>query len=234
METSPREPRFLVNQYQFDDMHLRVGDRFQLESRAHPMQRHYGTLVGFAPGQSVLVRTPFVDGLPVPYTDGQALTARAFTGVGIFAFDTAVQRICVSPFHYLHLDFPATVRGTQIRATERVRVTMPTEVKAAEGGAIPGVVIDVGIGGAMLECSQRFHAGDRVSVYISFALEQMNLTAGFEAEALVHHQLESIERDQARPLHRYGLEFQNLTLGQRVMLQNFVYHQLLQDHQVLI
>lgn len=234
MDTPQREPRFLVTQYQFDDMHLRVGDRFQLESRAHPSQRHYGTLVGFSPGQSVLVRTPFADGLPVPYTDGQALTARAFTGVGIFAFDTAVQRICVSPFHYMHLDFPAEVRGTQIRATERVKVTMPTEVEAAGGACTPGVIVDVGIGGAMLECSRRFYAGDRLNVYISFALEQMHLTAGFKAEALVHHLLESKEPDEARPLHRYGLEFQNLTLGQQVMLQNFVYHQLLQDHQLLI
>jgi hypothetical protein len=30
------------------------------------------------------------------------------------------------------------------------------------------------------------------------------------------------------------LQFQDLTLGQRVMLQNFVYQQLLLDHQVLI
>jgi len=233
MNTTSQPPRFLVTQYQFDDMHLRVGDRFQLESRAHPVQRHYGTLVGFSAGQSVLVKTPFVDGLPVPYADGQALTARAFTGMGVFAFDTAVQRVCVSPFHYLHLDFPATVRGVQIRATERVKVTMPTQVTVA-GTQAPGMISDIGIGGAMLECGRQLHAGDSLSVYVSFALEQMQLKAGFEAEARVHHPLESTQRDQALPLHCYGLEFENLTLGQRVMLQNFVYHQLLQDHQLLI
>ena len=66
MEASQHEPRFLVTQYQFDDMHLRVGDRFQLESHAHPAQRHYGSLVGFSDGQSVLVKTPFVDGCRCP------------------------------------------------------------------------------------------------------------------------------------------------------------------------
>jgi len=233
MEAAPREPRFLVTQYQFDDMHLRVGDRFQLETPAHPDERHYGTLVGYAPGQSVLVRTPFVDNLPVPYTDGQTLTARAFTGMGVFAFDTAVQRVCVSPFHYLHLDFPSAVRGVQIRATERVKVTMPTQVTLA-GEQLPGVIADIGIGGAMLECTRLLHAGEALKVYVSFALEAMQLKAGFEAEARVHRKLETAQRDQATPLHGYGLEFENLTLGQRVMLQNFVYHRLLQDHELLI
>lgn len=233
MEASQREPRFLVTQYQFDDMHLRVGDRFQLEAHAHPAQRHYGSLVGFSAGQSVLVKTPFVDGLPVPYTDGQALTARAFTGRGIFAFDSSVQRVCVSPFHYLHLDFPTEVRGVQIRGTERVKVTMPTQVSIA-GMQVPGVITDIGIGGAMLECDRPLPDGKGLGVFVTFSLEQMQVKAGFEAEATVHRRFESTQPDQATPLHSYGLEFENLTLGQRVMLQNFVYHQLLQDHQLLI
>lgn len=234
MDVSPREPRFLVTQYQFDDMHLRVGDRFQLESPARPAERHYGTLVGYSPGQSVLVKTPFVDGLPLPYADGQPLTARAFTGKGIFAFDTAVQRVCVSPFHYMHLAFPAAVRGTQIRATERVKITLPTRIQLPGGTEEPAMLTDIGIGGAMLECGRRLHAGNRLTVLLRFALEEMNLTAGFTAEALVHREAEAPQPDQAVPLRCYGLEFRNLSVGQRVMLQNFVYHHLLAGHQLLI
>lgn len=234
MEVSQREPRFLVSQYQFDDMHLRVGDRFQLESPARPAERQYGTLVGFSPGQSVLVKTPFVEGLPVPYTDGQQLTARAFTGKGVFAFDAMVQRVCVAPFHYMHLDFPSEVRGVQIRATERVKVTMPTRLQLPGGTEEPAMLSDIGIGGAMLETGHRLHAGNRLTVLLRFALEEMHLTASFSAEALVHREVEAPRPDQAAPLHCYGLEFKNLTVGQMVMLQNFVYHHLLADHQVLI
>jgi c-di-GMP-binding flagellar brake protein YcgR len=234
MEVSQREPRFLVSQYRFDDMHLRVGDRFQLESPAHPAERHYGTLVGFSSGQSVLVKTPFVEGLPVPYTDGQPLTARAFTGKGIFAFDATVQRVCVAPFHYMHLDFPTVVRGVQIRATERVKITLPTRIQLPGGTEEPAMLTDIGIGGAMLECGHRLHAGNRLTVLLRFALEEMNLTAGFTAEALVHREVEASPADRATPAHCYGLEFKNLTLGQRVMLQNFVYHHLLEGHPLLI
>ena len=234
MDDPASKTRFLVSRYQFDDMHLRVGDRFQLENRDQPKQRHYATLVGFAPGQSVLVRTPFVENLPVPYTDGQELTARAFTGMGIFAFETSVQRVCVSPFHYLHLAFPAEVRGTQIRATERVQVTMPTQVSIGDQAPRPGLVTDVGIGGALLELDQILHPGERISVHVTFALEQMQLKAAFEAEATVHTHTGGGRSEEAIQLHHYGLEFQGLTLGQKVMLQNFVYQQLLADHQLLI
>jgi hypothetical protein len=233
MDNPERDPYILVTQFNFDDMHLRVGDRFQLESLADPGQFHYGALLGFLEEQSVLVKTPFVDGLPMPYTDGQALAARAFTGMGIFSFDTAVQRVCVAPFHYLHLDFPATVRGAQIRAAERVKVTMPSQV-TIDGVQLPGIITDVGIGGALLECSRQFQLGDPLCVYVFFGLEQMHLKAGFEAQARVSHLLESAQSEAGIPLHRYGIEFENVTLGQRVMLQNFVYHQLLQDHRLLI
>ena len=84
MDNPQRDPYILVTQFNFDDMHLPVGDRFQLESLADLGQFHYGALLGFSEGQSVLVNTPFVDGPPMPYTDGQALTARAFAGWGFF------------------------------------------------------------------------------------------------------------------------------------------------------
>jgi c-di-GMP-binding flagellar brake protein YcgR len=234
MGESPRKPQFLVTQYQFDDMHVRVGDRFQLESPAHSAERHYGTLVGFSLGQSVLVKTPFVDGLPLPYTDGQALTARAFTGKGIFAFDTSVQRVCVSPFHYMHLSFPLAVRGVQIRASERVKITLPTRIQLPGGTEEPAMLTDIGVGGAMLECGHRLHPGNRLTVQLRFALEEMNLTAGFSAEAVVHRAVDAARPDQAVPVRAYGLEFSGLTTGQMVMLQNFVYHHLLQGHHLLI
>jgi c-di-GMP-binding flagellar brake protein YcgR len=234
MPAAQPEPRFLVSQYQFDDMHLHVGDRFQLETPGPGGALHYGALIGFSPDQSVLVKTPFVDGLPLPYTDGQALIVRAFTGKGIFAFDTAVQRVCVAPFHYLHLDFPQSVRGAQIRTTERVKVYMPTQLKIDGREPAPGVITDLGIGGAAIECNQHLKAKDNLTVQLRFALADMHLTAGFEAHAVVHKQIESTKTDQASALYGYGIEFVDITLGQTVMLQNFVYHQLLADHQVLI
>lgn len=233
MDTPQVKPRLLTTQYQFEDIHPRIGERFQLEAHELPLERHYGSLVGYAPGQSVLVKTPFVAGLPVPYRDGQELTVRAFTGLGIFAFDSAVQRICVSPFHYLHLVYPVEVRGTQIRATERVKVNMPTQV-SREGGATPGVIRDIGIGGAMLECALMLNVGDVLQVQITFTLEQMQVKAGFEALATVQRALPASIEAQPGMVHGYGLEFSNLTLGQRVMLQNFVYHCLLEDQQFVI
>jgi hypothetical protein len=36
------------------------------------------------------------------------------------------------------------------------------------------------------------------------------------------------------PLADYGVAFERLTLGQRVMLQNFVYHHLLHDNRLRV
>lgn len=227
------QPRFLVSQYVFDDMHLHVGDRFQLETSGPGGGRHYGTLVGYVPDLSVVVKTPLLNGLPLPYTDGQAVIVRAFTGRGIFAFDTAVERVCVAPFHYLHLAFPKDVRGVQIRDSERVKVYMPTQIKRGEHTILAGIVTDLGMGGAAIEVEKALPLNEKLTLALRFALEDMHITAGFDAPAVVHKQLES-RKEEAATLHRYGVAFEHITLGQTVMLQNFVYHQLLADHQLMI
>ena len=51
MDNPQRDPYILVTQFNFDDMHLPVGDRFQLESLADLGQFHYGALLGFSEGQ---------------------------------------------------------------------------------------------------------------------------------------------------------------------------------------
>ena len=108
---------------------------------------------------------------------------------------------------------------------------MPTQV-TTDGAQVPGIITD--IGGAQLECERPFQAGDHLSVQVFFDLEQVHLKSSFEAEARVSHPLESAQPDPGSVLQRYGLEFAEITLGLRIMLQNFVYHQLLQDHRQLI
>ncbi|MEJ5212033.1 MAG: flagellar brake protein [Burkholderiales bacterium] len=233
MTDTPNKSSFVVKPFSFADMHLAVGDRVLLETRTPVAGRHYGTLVGYAPGESVLVRTPLEGGLPVPYADGQALTARAFTGVGVFAFETAIQRICTSPFHYLHLVFPDRVRGARIRATERVRVTLPTEITLGTQ-RLPAVITDLGVGGVMLECARRLEPGTSLLVRVAFSLEPLQIQAAFDARARVQRVVERPHPGQALPLADYGLAFERLTLGQKVMLQNFVYHHLLQDHRLRV
>ena len=224
---------FVVKPCAFADMHLAVGDRILLESRGPVPGRHYTTLVGYAPGESVLVRTPVEGGLPVPYADGQSLSLRAFTGIGVFAFDTAIQRICTSPFHYLHLTFPASVRGARIRHTERVRVALPTEIQVGER-RLPALITDLGVGGAMLECAAKLTVGTPLTVHLAFSLEALQIQAAFDARGRIKRIVERRHPEQAVPLADYGVAFERLTLGQRVMLQNFVYHHLLHDNRLRV
>lgn len=219
---------FAVRDYPFAEMHLQVGDRIALESRVRHGERHYATLLGYAPGESVLVRTPIAGGLPVAYADGEALTVHAFTGLGIFSFDTAIQRICTSPFHYLHLTFPECVRGARIRDSERVRVTLPTEITVGSM-RLPAVVTDLGVGGALIECAADLQPGEALTLHLALTLESLGIDAAFDAPARVQRRVARPHPDEAVPLHDYGVAFGPLTTEQRLMLQNFVCHHWLQD-----
>lgn len=128
----------------FTAMKPRVGQRieFQIAPAAlHP--RLFTHLIGYEPGESVLVRTPHENNLPVNVHEGQAVLVRSFDGTRAYAFETTVQRICIAPFLYLHLAYPPEVQYLQVRQDARVPVRLLAEVRAQETW-LPALVLDLG------------------------------------------------------------------------------------------
>lgn len=125
----------------FTAMKPKVGQRieFQIAPAAlHP--RLFTHLIGYEPGESVLVRTPLENNLPVNVHEGQAVLVRSFDGTRAYAFETTVQRICIAPFLYLHLGYPPEIQFLQVRQDARVPVRLLAEARAG-GSWIPALVL---------------------------------------------------------------------------------------------
>lgn len=213
----------------FTETRLKIGQRveFQLTPAAlHP--RLYTHLIGYEPGQSVLVATPRQDNLPVNVHEGQALVLRAFSGTRAYAFETLVQRICISPFLYLHLAYPGEVQYLQIRKDARLPVRLLAEVCLGEHWH-PALILDLGMGGALLETAHALGAaGQAVTLRFAIPVEAMQEEVPLTLSAQVLH----VQRHQdgnAPATWRQGVAFASPGKGERVMLQNFLFGVLLRD-----
>ena len=90
---------------------LQIGDVLQLQfvPPSEIMDRYAATLIGYLPGQSLIITTPRKQGNPILVREGQAFTVRMLQGSNVFGFNARVLKISSKPFPYLHLAYPAEV-----------------------------------------------------------------------------------------------------------------------------
>jgi c-di-GMP-binding flagellar brake protein YcgR len=108
--------------------HLQIGDVLQLQftpSTENP-ERYSATLVGFLPGQSLVITTPRKNSNPIIIRDGQSFTVRMLQGSNIFGFVARVLHVSSKPYPHIHLAYPEDVESAVVRNAPRV----PTELQA--------------------------------------------------------------------------------------------------------
>jgi hypothetical protein len=222
-------------QCSFEQMQLQIGDRLQLEVLSDAARmHHFTTLIGYVPGLSVLVRTPSVRGDPIAVRDGENVLVRAFSGRSVYAFETTVQRVCLSPLSYLHLAYPKLVRANPIRGAERVRVELrgtAVNLQQDPRGIPVGCSIgDLSLTGAQLECEQSLgDKGSRLQVFFGFKLEPQGYEVKLTPEAEIQSARQRSDPERAGEIYSYGIRFGRLHATESLLLQSYIQQVLLTD-----
>ncbi len=222
-------------QCSFEQMHLQTGDRLQLEMLSDPARtHHFTTLIGYVPELSVLVRTPSVRGESIAVRDGETVLVRAFSGRSVYAFETTVQRVCLSPLSYLHLAYPKLVRANPIRGAERVRVELRgTAVNLEEdphGIPVGCTFGDLSLTGAQLECGQSLgNKGSRLQVFFAFKLEPQGYEVKLTPEAEIQSARRRSDPQGGVEIYSYGVRFGRMHATESLLLQSYIQQLLLND-----
>jgi hypothetical protein len=218
----------------FDDMNLQVEDRLEIVlEESVDKTPHFATLIGYARDDALVLRTPLVNGLPLPMREEEQVLVRVFSGLKAYSFSAIVVRVGFSPFPHIYLSFPPTVNGIEIRKSLRVKV----DLRAAVSGPDPmpvqmeGHFINISVMGAELVAPVGIGAkGDHIKVSFSFFAEPEQHPVDLTLEALVQNvKLPKAEEGHGNLAH-YGLAFQRVAWDQAVLIQNLVYRQLLGSH----
>lgn len=216
----------------FEALKLHVGDRMQIEipSVQHEL-KYFTTLMGYVKTLSVLLRTPTVNGLPLPMRDGEKLIVRGFSGMETFSFDTTVERICLEPFHYMHLSYPDTISTTPIRHEVRVRVSLPVKVMPTEtSNAIHASISNISTAGILIDAEEELGSKNQeISVSFHFTIQPNDYDAHIETTALIQNV--ALQNNASGSfIFQYGVKFLQLHSSQAILLQNLIYQKLLENH----
>ena len=219
----------------FEAAQLHAGERLQLElvadsSRSH----HYTTLIGFVPGHSVLIRTPLMQNLPIPVPEGADVLVRAFSGRHAYTVESRVDRVCRSPYPYMHLAYPAQVQQTLIRGALRVRIALPgvasSTVEQADAPPRAVVLSDLSVSGAQLETEQSLgEPGEKFGLAFKFVVQPNNYEVKLTASAQIQSVRKVKKGKGPEELFSHGVRFNRLHATEGLLLQSYIQQVLLSD-----
>jgi hypothetical protein len=219
----------------FESMQLHVGERLQLELMADNARTHYyTTLIGFVPGHSVLVRTPLEQNLPIPVPEGASALVRAFSGRHAFTLESRIDRVCRSPYPYMHLAYPAQVQQTLIRGALRVRVALPGVVSGADeqidDGSRAVVLSDLSVSGAQLETDLSLgQSGKKLELVFKFVVQPNNYEVKLATSAQIQSMRKIRKGKGPEELFSHGVRFGKLHATEGLLLQSYIHQVLLSD-----
>jgi c-di-GMP-binding flagellar brake protein YcgR len=221
-------------------INLQIGARLQLIARRAGQPRNFfATLIGFVEGETVLVKTPTENGLPVQFQEGNPLTVRAFTGVQVFSFETLVDRTLASPFHCLYLRFPHAVVGTPLRKAIRVKVDLPGQASLSvpDGSVRTDTVFvtDLSLSGGLIESEGELgQVGGEIDLAFAFVAQPGNSEMRINARGTIRNLKAHKDPSKKDRKFSHGVEFARLDEAEEAKLRNLIFDAVVGNRQSVV
>ncbi|MCV6589122.1 MAG: flagellar brake protein [Marinobacterium sp.] len=160
--TTERQPRF-------EDLKLQSGLKLQLDIEDYSTGRDESVLLGYSPGQSVIVSAPLQNGAPIQVATNTPVTVRFFSHQlnGAGAFRTRVIASSSYPYPHMHLSMPEAVVLGEVRKALRARVELEA-ILEFEQHKLGASITDISVVGARIEGlsdESVLAAGDQIRIY---------------------------------------------------------------------
>jgi hypothetical protein len=199
-----------------------VGGRLQIRLLNRSLQVFYSVrLIGYIQNRSILLTTPQVNGAPLILADGEQLEVRMVTGNNIYAFQAAIQRLCVTPLHYLHLDYPAEVRMQQLRKSPWARVGLSASVSNGQGAREVVRLVNLSSDGAQLHAPATL-GGLGAKLQLTFDAVIDELKAELMLDATILH-VQAAPQEAGPGMSEYRVAFSNVSATDALWLKGLVY-----------
>lgn len=211
-------------------LELQVGDNLQLQFVGDDRDRRYNArVIGYLPGQSLVVTTPRRDNKVILIRESQPVVIRMLSGNSVYAFTTQVLCSCNKPYPYLHLGYPKQLERIVVRKAQRARADLiisvyPGDTDRDEGEPKSAVMLDVSTTGSLLRSTASVgEVGEKVrlSTRLQFGKVQTYLSI-----PCTIRNVRKERGDGGRTLYYTGVEFQVTEEQDIILLHGFVYERL--------
>lgn len=211
---------------------LQVGDGIQLEllsDTGQSQHRYLVKIIGYVQNKSILVTTPTIGNKVVLIRVGQLINVRLIAARRLIGFKGNVLRTQFTPYPYLHISYPDKFSSIEIRRSQRVKIHIIAGIqnkKIFGNEPIPVVILDISIGGALIESSRPLGiSGDKISIAICLSVAQIEHYILLPA-AIKNSQMIEGTTKSATPMYQHGVEFMTMLPEVSLVLHGFVYEQI--------
>jgi len=201
-----------------------VWDRVQLRLLDQSMKSYYSArLIGYIKNLSILVTRPVAAANQFIPSEGKEVEVRMVTGSHIYAFRAAIQRFCISPVPYMHLDYPVEVRVHKLRKSPWVRVNLGVTVTDAEGAREAARLVNISFDGGSIHAQPSLgKPGDTLKLSMHVVMDELKSTLNLDATILHAHLPDALQSMESNLLE-YGVHFDNITAADALWLKALVY-----------
>lgn len=218
MNTEPSAPEIV-----FADIHLPLGELLHMQALGVADDTTYPVrFIGALEGQGLITTLPVVGGKGIWIPPGSSFVFRVLWSVYALAFTCRALRAHSRPYPHVHFSYPDGIQSKQIRSAPRHATRLPVEISRSDGTRTLAIMRDISLRGAHLELTAPLgELGDCCGFVIPLILpevvSQLKLTG-------VIRNATNLEKAMADGRFRYGVEFDEMTEQDTLMLHYFIDH----------
>jgi|GEM_PF-1479340 len=216
-------------------LNLAVGDTLQLQyypCRPVDEERFYVRVIGFLDGQSIITTTPNANGKALSLAENQAFAVRLLSGNSVQAFVSSIIKKSITPYHYIHLNYPKELESKIVRQAQRASTKIIATVQNEEPGKSEvqtksALISDMSTAGALIESSEAIgEVGDVITAVAKLKVADMEDYVTLPA--IIRRIIpKNIDEDK----QKYGVQFKSLETKDKLTIHGYVYEQIAKAHE---
>ncbi len=215
-----------------NDFKVNLGDPIQLQFvPENGRERLNARVIGHAPGKSLIISAPSVNGKLPLLKENQPFIIRMLQGNNVYGFESAILKYYSVPFPHLHLRHPQDVECIVVRGSRRIGtelvVSVSTQSKPTKSLSVS--MTNTSATGALLQASTELGKLDD-EISISIELEVVGIKKYLRIKAIIRNISTAEDKDDSSDdmLNKYGVQFLDLSEDHRLIINAYVYEQIVQ------
>ncbi|WP_177420394.1 flagellar brake protein [endosymbiont of Lamellibrachia barhami] len=216
---------------------LQIGEVLQLQYAppSENQDRYAVKLIGYLPGESLVITTPRKQGKAILVREGQMFTVRVLQGSNIFGFVAKVLQISSKPYPHLHLAYPEEVESAVVRNAPRVHTSLQSVVRNTKNPddskhVDRAKVLDLSRTGARLSSEKPLGKLDE-TLQLQLSIKSCDGDDVLQLLGIIRT-VREVEVIEGKTRYIHGLEFSGLNRFQQVLLCAFVLGQMVHEHEM--
>jgi len=210
---------------------VKLGDPIHLQFIPQDgRERLTAKIIGYSANKSIIISAPSVHGKLPLLKENQPFVIRMLQGNDVYGFESSVLKYYSVPYPHVHLRHPTEIESITVRGSRRVETETVVSIMApAQAGKTLSIsMLNTSATGALLHAKSPL--GDlQDELQISIALEIAEIKKYIRIKAIIRNISTPEEREDDEDddqLYKYGVQFLNLTDEQKLIINAYVYEQI--------